>query len=145
MDYRESSADLSAGTALGLFNFGYCVLGRVIEAVTGQPYAAYVQSQVLAPCGITDMKIAENKESKKAPNEVVYYGQFGEDPYKMNVTRMDCYVDGPRTVSEPRGGRPRNCGVAQTGNNQDDDDAGTRIRPKRAGEVMLRCVPEWGA
>ena len=23
------------------------------------------------------------------PNEVVYYGQFSEDPYKLNVTRMD--------------------------------------------------------
>lgn len=72
-------------------NFGYCVLGRVIEAVTGQPYAKYVQSQILAPCGITDMKIALNKESQKAPNEVVYYGQFGEDPYKINVARMDSH------------------------------------------------------
>ena len=72
-------------------NFGYCCLGRVIEAVTGQPYATWVQANVLAPCGITDMKIAENKESQKAQNEVVYYGQFGEDPYKPNVARMDSH------------------------------------------------------
>ena len=69
--------------------------------MTGQPYATWVQANVLAPCGITDMKIAENKESQKAQNEVVYYGQFGEDPYKPNVSAdagfargMDCDVDG---------------------------------------------------
>jgi CubicO group peptidase (beta-lactamase class C family) len=70
-------------------NFGYCVLGRVIEQVTGQPYESYVQSNILAPCGITDMRIAGNTLHQRAPNEVVYYGQYNEDPYKMNVTRMD--------------------------------------------------------
>jgi CubicO group peptidase (beta-lactamase class C family) len=72
-------------------NFGYCVLGRVIEAVAGQPYANWVQANLLAPCGITDMQIAQNKESQKAENEVVYYGQFGENPYGINVTRMDSH------------------------------------------------------
>jgi CubicO group peptidase (beta-lactamase class C family) len=72
-------------------NFGYCVLGRVIEQVTGQPYGDYVQANILAPCGISDMRIAENKLSQRSPNEVEYYGQYDEDPYKMNVTRMDSH------------------------------------------------------
>lgn len=72
-------------------NFGYCLLGRVIEAVTDRPYGSYVQANILARCGISDMKIAENKQRDRAPNEVVYYGQYGEDPYKMNVTRMDSH------------------------------------------------------
>jgi CubicO group peptidase (beta-lactamase class C family) len=72
-------------------NFGYRLLGRVIEQVTGQPYADYVQANVLAPCGITDMRIAGNKLKERAPNEVVYYGQYSEDPYKMNLTRMDSH------------------------------------------------------
>jgi CubicO group peptidase (beta-lactamase class C family) len=72
-------------------NFGYCVLGRVIEQVSGQAYADYVQANVLAPCGISGMAIAENQEKKRAANEVIYYGQYGEDPYKMNVTRMDSH------------------------------------------------------
>ncbi len=72
-------------------NFGYCVLGRVIEQVTGQPYETYVQANILAPCGITDMRIAGNTLHQRAPNEVVYYGQYNEDPYKMNVTRMDSH------------------------------------------------------
>lgn len=70
-------------------NFGYCVLGRVIEQVTGQPYADYVASNILAPCGISNMRISGNSQRQRAPNEVVYFGQYDEDPYKMNVTRMD--------------------------------------------------------
>jgi CubicO group peptidase (beta-lactamase class C family) len=77
------------GTHWAYSNFGYCVLGRVIEQVTGQPYGSYVQANILAPCGISTMQIAANKESQRAPNEVVYYGQFSEEPYKLNVARMD--------------------------------------------------------
>jgi CubicO group peptidase (beta-lactamase class C family) len=79
------------GTHWAYSNFGYCVLGRVIEQVTGQPYASYVQANILAPCGISTMQIAANKESQRASNEVVYYGQYSEDPYKINITRMDSH------------------------------------------------------
>jgi CubicO group peptidase (beta-lactamase class C family) len=70
-------------------NFGYFVLGRVIEQITGQPYDSYVQSQILAPCGITGMQIGKNSERARAAQEVVYVGQYSEDPYKINVSRMD--------------------------------------------------------
>jgi CubicO group peptidase (beta-lactamase class C family) len=72
-------------------NFGYCVLGRVIEAVTGQPYADYATANILTPCGISDMSIAQNSQRHRAPNEVLYYGQYDEDPYKINITRMDSH------------------------------------------------------
>jgi CubicO group peptidase (beta-lactamase class C family) len=72
-------------------NFGYCVLGRVIEQVTGQPYEECVQANILVPCGINAMRIGRNKEGQRFPDEVVYYGQYSEDPYKMNVTRMDSH------------------------------------------------------
>src|SRR6202789_2336815 len=79
------------GTHWAYSNFGYCILGRIIEQVTGQPYDAYVKANILAPCGISTMQIAANKESQRDPNEVVYFGQYGEDPYKLNVTRMDSH------------------------------------------------------
>jgi CubicO group peptidase (beta-lactamase class C family) len=50
-------------------NFGYCLLGRVIEQVTGQSYADYVQSAVLAPCGVTGTRIAGNTLRQRAPDE----------------------------------------------------------------------------
>ena len=77
------------GTHWAYSNFGYCILGRVIEQVTGQPYEGYVQANILAPCGITDMQIAHNSERQRASNEVVYIGQYSEDPYKINIDRMD--------------------------------------------------------
>ena len=77
------------GTQWAYSNFGYCVLGRVIEQVTGQPYEAYVQENILAPCGITTMQIAKNSERQRASNEVIYIGQYSEDPYKININRMD--------------------------------------------------------
>ncbi|HCN31239.1 MAG TPA: penicillin-binding protein [Verrucomicrobiales bacterium] len=74
-------------------NFGYCLLGRVIEAVTGEAYEAHVRAQVLDPCGVTGMILAGNTRAERAEREVVYHGQRGEDPYRpgMNVRRMDSH------------------------------------------------------
>jgi CubicO group peptidase (beta-lactamase class C family) len=72
-------------------NFGYCVLGRVIEKTTRQPYRDFVRESILARCGINCMRIAGNTLRERAPNEVIYYGQGGEDPYDMNVERMDSH------------------------------------------------------
>jgi len=77
------------GTQWIFSNFGYCILGRIIEQVTGQPYETYVQANILAPCGITGMQIARNSERDRASNEVIYIGQYSEDPYKINISRMD--------------------------------------------------------
>jgi CubicO group peptidase (beta-lactamase class C family) len=77
------------GTEFLYSNFGYCILGRVIEQVTGQPYQSWVQNSILAPCGITGMQIGANSEHDRASAEVVYIGQYSEDPYKTNVHRMD--------------------------------------------------------
>ena len=79
------------GTHYAYSNFGYCVLGRVIEQVTGRPYREFVQEEILARCGVRDMRISGNTLNQRFPEEVFYYGQGGEDPYDMNVTRMDSH------------------------------------------------------
>ncbi len=61
------------GTQYAYSNFGYLVLGRVIEKVTGQPYEDYVRANVLAPMGITDMRIGHTLLSGALQNEVHYY------------------------------------------------------------------------
>jgi CubicO group peptidase (beta-lactamase class C family) len=71
-------------------NFGYCVLGRVIEHLTSRPYAEHVRSTILDRCGVTDMTIAGNTLEQREHQEVKYYGQ-GENPYDMNVRRMDSH------------------------------------------------------
>jgi CubicO group peptidase (beta-lactamase class C family) len=78
------------GAVWAYSNFGYCVLGRVIEKLTGEPYDVAVRRTTLLPCGITDMAIAGNTLAERKPGEVVYYSQDGDrSPYSMNVRRMD--------------------------------------------------------
>ncbi len=72
-------------------NFGYCVLGRVLEKVTGQSYTQFVRQHVLASCGITTMRLAGNTLAQRVHDEVRYYGQNGENPYNMNIRRMDSH------------------------------------------------------
>jgi N-acyl-D-amino-acid deacylase len=47
--------DFDPGTREAYSNFGYCVLGRVVEKVSGQPYAQYVEAQILKPLGVYRM------------------------------------------------------------------------------------------
>lgn len=79
------------GTRYDYSNFGYCVLGRVIEKVTGRPYAQYVREAILDRCGIGDIAIAGSRLSERAANEVEYFGELGDDPYGLNVRRMDAH------------------------------------------------------
>jgi CubicO group peptidase (beta-lactamase class C family) len=79
------------GTNYDYSNFGYCILGRVIEKITGQTYEEAVKTLVLTPIGITDMTIGGNTLAQKLPKEVTYYGQSGEDPYAYNISRMDSH------------------------------------------------------
>ena len=55
------------GATYAYSNFGYCLLGRVIEKVTGQPYETYVRETVLRRAGIRDMTIAGNTLAERQP------------------------------------------------------------------------------
>lgn len=80
------------GEKFAYSNFGYCMLGRVIEKLTGQPYAAAVQRLVLQPCGIRDMRIAGDSREERAADEVTYYAAPNTgNPYGMKVARMDSH------------------------------------------------------
>jgi N-acyl-D-amino-acid deacylase len=65
--------DSAPGTRYAYSNFGYCVLGRVIEEVSGKPYHEFVTHQILAPLGIRHMRLGKNLLRDRAPGEVKYY------------------------------------------------------------------------
>jgi CubicO group peptidase (beta-lactamase class C family) len=88
---RNRPLDHPPGQSYAYSNFGYCVLGRVIEKIARQSYAEFVGNAVLKRCGITDMAIAGNTLAQRRRGEVAYYGQGHENPYDMNVTRMDSH------------------------------------------------------
>ena len=65
--------DFDPGERYAYSNFGYCLLGRVIEKLTGQPYEKYVQDEVFKPLGITRPRIGGSLEDQRAEGEVRYY------------------------------------------------------------------------
>ncbi|TSJ39672.1 beta-lactamase family protein [Mucilaginibacter corticis] len=80
------------GTYYSYSNFGYCLLGRVIEKVSGTPYEQFIKKNILAKCGINTMQIGGNTLAEQKPDEVYYYGNKGDDdPYKMDERRMDSH------------------------------------------------------
>ena len=78
------------GSKYDYSNFGYLILGRIIEKVTGQTYRSYVQETILKPFGITTMEIGGDTESERLPNEVKYY-DTNYSPYLMKIKRMDAH------------------------------------------------------
>jgi len=89
--------DSNPGTKYAYSNFGYCVLGRVIEKVTGEPYEKFVREKTLAPIGITRMRIGASLDGKQAPGEVRYYMMYG-------ATTKNVFPDAPEIVPWPYGG-----------------------------------------
>ena len=73
--------DFDPGTRSVYTNFGFNVLGRVIEQVSGQPYEAFVQERALEPAGITRMQIGRTRLEERAAGEVRYYGPPGQAPF----------------------------------------------------------------
>lgn len=65
--------DFDPGERYAYSNFGYCLLGRVIEKLTGQTYENYVKEHVLAPIGIQSMQIGATRLEGRANHEVRYY------------------------------------------------------------------------
>ncbi|MGB0788488.1 MAG: serine hydrolase [Marinirhabdus sp.] len=59
-------------------NFGYCVLGRIIE-----------KKHVLKPSGITAMRIGASEKENRAHKEVAYYSNG--DPYSLKMSKMDAH------------------------------------------------------
>ncbi|MDB6007749.1 MAG: Penicillin-binding protein beta-lactamase class [Prosthecobacter sp.] len=72
-------------------NFGYCVLGRVLEKVLMLPYEQLMIQQVLSTCDIKSMQIGGNTLVERQPQEVMYLTAKPGAAYGMNVARMDSH------------------------------------------------------
>ncbi len=69
--------DFEPGERYAYSNLGYLILGRVIEAVSGERYETYVRTHVLEPLGVKDAKLGRALLENRAKGEVKYY-DFGK-------------------------------------------------------------------
>jgi N-acyl-D-amino-acid deacylase len=89
--------DFDPGASHAYSNFGYCVLGRVIERATGLSYETAVREGVLAPINIRQMRLGASLPSGRAPGEVRYYTA-------KNSPASSVFPGEPRKVPWPYGG-----------------------------------------
>ena len=67
--------DFEPGAEYQYSNFGYCLLGRVIEAASGQPYETFVTERILTPVGMTHTRLGKTRLADRASDEAHYYTQ----------------------------------------------------------------------
>ena len=83
------SLDFVPGERYAYSNFGYCLLGRVIEKLTGQSYESYVKQHVLDPVGATQMRLGATRLERRAKNEVRYYHPgTGSSVFQSDLKQM---------------------------------------------------------
>ena len=78
IDYMttQRNLDFAPGTLMDYSNYGYLLLGRIIEAVTGQPYAKHMQDHILGPLGITRIVQGASEFEYRHAGEVPYFQSY---------------------------------------------------------------------
>lgn len=73
--------DFTPGAMFAYSNTGYCILGRIIERVSGMSYAEFVSSRILRPSGSDRMTLTRRAQSLS--DEPIYYQTPGSmiSPY----------------------------------------------------------------
>ena len=69
--YGERGLDFEPGTQWAYSNYGFILLGAVIEAVTGQSYYEYVDEHIYEPAGMT--RTGSLPEEQTIPDRAVGY------------------------------------------------------------------------
>jgi CubicO group peptidase (beta-lactamase class C family) len=98
---RTKKLDYAPGTTHFYSNFGYMLLGKIIETVSGQSYYNFMRDQVLTPSGAGASQIGGNFGGAK--NEVRYY---------RPDNRMGGLVTGPSMIDPPPAYDPCNANHA---------------------------------
>jgi len=70
--------DFTPGSKFSYSNLGYCVLGVLMEKVTGKSLQDIMRTEVLKPCGIKHMELGRTLE--RASGETCYYDDRGFAP-----------------------------------------------------------------
>lgn len=72
---------VTPGTELNYSNLGYMILGKIIEKKSSQTFEQFIKQEVFDKTGAKSFQIAGTALSERKPNEVLYYGMTGQNPY----------------------------------------------------------------
>lgn len=79
LQFEPGTQDVYTTYGHSYSNFGYALLGLVIEAVTRMSYTGYVQ-QLVRPLGISDLRLGRTLRALRYPNEVWSYDSPDRGP-----------------------------------------------------------------
>ncbi len=102
------------GTSFVYSNMNYCMLGLIVEKISGMTYVDYVKSHIFQPVGVTDTQLANTTLGMQNPREAMYYpvdpdqSQSTKDwiaipglPYGNNQLLFKNFSDGGWVASAP--------------------------------------------
>lgn len=79
--------DFDPGERSAYSNFGYCVLGRVVEAVTDKPFHEVVTERIAEPLAIDSFALGRTYAADRPADETTYPIADGD----LHVERMDAH------------------------------------------------------
>lgn len=82
---KNNVPDYTPGTTFDYNNLNFCILGKVIEAVSGKDYETFLHEEVHAKAGVSNIFVGKNSPSERRTQECRYYGQGGKDPYANDM------------------------------------------------------------
>lgn len=75
------------GTDSAYSNYGYLLLGAVVEHVAGMSYHAYLAKAVLQPAGLTEVEVFSTRAAGRTAQQAIAEDQtFGQDPLDLAST-----------------------------------------------------------
>lgn len=81
---NETKVIKEPGTNFVYSNFGYLLLGRIIEFISGKSYIDFIRDMYK-----TEILVAGSTQSQLHQNESHYYSRDQDDCYNMPLQRMD--------------------------------------------------------
>jgi CubicO group peptidase (beta-lactamase class C family) len=90
----EQPLDFDPGSRYAYSNFGFSILGRVIEKLTGGPYEDFVRREVLEPIGAKSTRLGKTPYEDRLPGEV-HYDSEGRKGKSILAANLGKQVDWP--------------------------------------------------
>jgi CubicO group peptidase (beta-lactamase class C family) len=101
--------DFEPGVRFAYSDFGYCLLGRVIEIAADRPYGSYVLQNILKPLELQSTKRGRSVPDKRPKTEAWYHMQREQkaasywSASQAQVRRGGKTIDAPDIVRKPDG------------------------------------------